>query len=154
MLKGSYSLTSRLMRAKEENRLFIYFIHILLILNSNLRTLSGHNNFLIFIHGDFQLQYITRYIKKITQTFIQNKKQNAKGVTMTCFPFPFSVVIDCQVSQWGSWSEPFGFGDVYRRRKILRRPGPDGESCPILTEARQGTLPCSRKFNCQFSYSI
>ncbi|XP_052809752.1 collagen alpha-3(VI) chain-like [Mya arenaria] len=37
---------------------------------------------------------------------------------------------DCQVSDWSSWSKPFGFGQVSRERAILRHPSNGGSPCP------------------------
>lgn len=44
--------------------------------------------------------------------------------------FVFDRVIDCQVSEWSAWSEPYGFGTILRERKILRYPQNGGVPCP------------------------
>lgn len=46
----------------------------------------------------------------------------------------FDREYDCQVSEWTAWSEPFGFGQISRHRKILRHPTENGLPCPALEE--------------------
>lgn len=51
--------------------------------------------------------------------------------------FLFNKKTDCLVSEWSSWSGPFGFGSVSRERKVLRYPQNGGTQCPTdLTEVK------------------
>lgn len=43
--------------------------------------------------------------------------------------------LDCQVTEWTAWSEPFGFGQISRERRILRWATGTGTPCP--TELQQ-----------------
>ena len=44
--------------------------------------------------------------------------------------FFFTSKLDCLVSQWTEWSEPYGFGQISRNRAILRHPVNGGADCP------------------------
>lgn len=50
--------------------------------------------------------------------------------------------IDCLVSQWTDWSEPYGFGTISRERVVLRYPQNGGEACPseLVQTNTTGTL--------------
>lgn len=46
---------------------------------------------------------------------------------------------DCQVSNWGKWSEcntDCGIGSMRRKRKITKYPLNGGEACPVLKQTR------------------
>lgn len=52
--------------------------------------------------------------------------------------FFFNRRVDCQLSEWTEWSEPYAFGTVKREKKILRYPLEGGTACPTdLTETRE-----------------
>lgn len=53
----------------------------------------------------------------------------------------FDREYDCQVTEWTSWSEPFGFGQISRHRKILRHPSVNGLPCPELEEIQYTGVP-------------
>ena len=42
----------------------------------------------------------------------------------------FKTGLDCLVSEWTPWSQPYGFGQISRERKVLRHPTKGGEDCP------------------------
>uniref|UniRef100_A0A1B0FG17 Spondin-like TSP1 domain-containing protein n=1 Tax=Glossina morsitans morsitans TaxID=37546 RepID=A0A1B0FG17_GLOMM len=49
------------------------------------------------------------------------------------------LVLDCQVSDWGQWSEcnaSCGTGIMTRTRKILQSPQNGGKHCPTLMQKR------------------
>lgn len=47
--------------------------------------------------------------------------------------------VDCLMSQWGEWSEVFGFGARSKERVILRYPDNGGKPCPNDTEITERT---------------
>lgn len=47
--------------------------------------------------------------------------------------------VDCLMSQWGEWSEVFGFGARSKERVILRYPDNGGKPCPNDTEIMERT---------------
>lgn len=36
--------------------------------------------------------------------------------------FLFDEKMDCQVTEWSEWSDPYGFGTISRERQVLRYP--------------------------------
>ena len=40
--------------------------------------------------------------------------------------------IDCLISEWTEWSVPYGIGEIYRERSILRYPRNGGDECPTV----------------------
>lgn len=42
---------------------------------------------------------------------------------------------DCLVTEWTAWSEPFGFGQISREKRVLRWATGFGQACP--TELRE-----------------
>jgi len=53
--------------------------------------------------------------------------------------FLFNRKLNCLVSQWSEWSQPFGFGQLSRERKVLRYPTKGGADCPTNLEDIQYT---------------
>jgi len=44
------------------------------------------------------------------------------------------------ISEWTpAWSEPYGFGHIYRERSILRYPQNGGDACPTELKDEQDT---------------
>ncbi|KAG8226914.1 hypothetical protein J437_LFUL005671 [Ladona fulva] len=57
------------------------------------------------------------------------------------------MVVDCEVSEWGPWSEcdaGCGPGRMTRSRSVIRFPENGGRHCPSLVQKRgcQGTIRC------------
>ena len=59
--------------------------------------------------------------------------------TATTDAFLFNRPLNCLVSEWSEWSEPFGFGQIARERKVLRYPANGGDACPTNLEEVQYT---------------
>lgn len=55
---------------------------------------------------------------------------------------------DCLITEWSAWSEPHGFGEISRDRKILRYPLNGGDPCPKnLKEVQEtGSIKGSQQF--------
>ena len=49
----------------------------------------------------------------------------------------FTVDIDCEVSKWSDWTEPFAFGDRTRSRYITVDKVNNGDDCPHLIEVNK-----------------